>query len=243
VLRAQIERSIAQGQALMEEPFADDGRWGGWATKLADLIERALGPGRWPEQFHDAGNMFGFAVVDAGYMSEAQQLEQSRHGRNQSMGAQIGVTQEVLTAIDDELERRGVTPAETGLLPERFAFVATPALREIAQRDYEELRGTRTTFVKSRLVLAGAVIEAAVMDALVKKGSTLDELDARRFADLINAAEKAGVIKPRTAAAARPVKDYRNFVHPTVEIRDGAIRAVDANAAVSLMQLVIEDLR
>lgn len=62
-----------------------------------------------------------------------------------------------------------------------------------------------------------------------------------RFVDLINEAAAAKVIGDRTQKAAHAVRDTRNFVHPAVELREGRLRKVDADAAIALMQMVLED--
>src|SRR5438874_8102503 len=87
VLRKQIERGIADGEALMSEPFREDGRWSGWHTTLVDLLHKAFGPDRWPSDFEMAGNVGGVRMLDSDYMSEEEIAQTRGKERSRSIGA------------------------------------------------------------------------------------------------------------------------------------------------------------
>lgn len=242
VLRAQILEAIADGERLLGEPF-DDGRWAGWETGLTHLIELALGPGRWPDEFRYARGSSPRMVVDVdaydGFEVRAEELQR----RNDDVRAKLGVAREALRAVDQDMTRRGARPVEGATLPaEAFTFVASEQLRAIAQRDYDEIRAAART-VKARALLAGSVIEAVLMDALVRNGFALEHMVEMRFHALIKEAAAAKIVSDRTAKVADSLRDMRNLVHPAVELKDGRLRAADADAALSLMRLVLEDLR
>lgn len=235
-----MQAAISDGEKLMTEGF-NQGRWQGWEAQLTDLLRRALGPGHWPDEFRQARAAGGFDVVGE-YPHETTEAEQVET-RNDDVAAKLGVAAEALRAVDQDLERRGARPAEGTDLPgETFAFVAVDTTRAIAQRDYDELRVASRT-VKARALLAGSVVEAVLMDALERKGFTAKQVAAWTFHELITEAQGAKVISDRTAKVAHSLRDMRNLVHPAVELREGRLSVGAAEAAVSLMRLVLEDLR
>ena len=86
-------------------------------------------------------------------------------------------------------------------------------------------------------MLAGSIVEATLMDALVSKGRPIAEVEKLRLAPLISAALAAKVISVQTHDAAKPVKDYRNHIHPAVQLRAAqALGEIDAEAAIPLMR-------
>jgi hypothetical protein len=140
-------------------------------------------------------------------------------------------------------------------------------LQRIATRDLASLRvAQQTEQAKMVLVLAGSVIEAALLDLLLQ-----DEPGALVARDAVHAAKmKAGqkwqkpgsdvrawtfnqmidVCGPdgmrrlgeSTLRAAHAARDYRNYVHPNVEKEQSPLRLAEANVAAALVDLVLADM-
>lgn len=241
VLERQIRAAIDEADAIKTKPYGEDG-WGPWQTNLGDLIERAFGPdSAQATSFHYAGGLIadGPDSRDFGASAYAAAMVE---WRNEKIGRYVGYARGALKAIEQELERRGAQPTAPGLTRRDFAFVKTEAIRAIAVRDYEELRGVADRTTKAAALLAGSVIEAVLNDALQRKGFAAKQVDDLTFAELVTEARAASVIQTRTEKAAHSVRDLRNFVHPAVELREGRLREVDAKAAIALMNMVLEDL-
>jgi hypothetical protein len=137
------------------------------------------------------------------------------------------------------------TGESTGAALRSFAFVSSPDLREIIERDYRELSLTLMPerAWKSAVVMAGGILEAILYDQLTrnatrasqamahpeapkKKGGVVKDInndtaeDEWRLADLIEVAAGLVIIPPHRAASIDQVlRDYRNFVHPRKEIK------------------------
>jgi len=137
-----------------------------------------------------------------------------------------------------------------------FSFVKSDPLRRIAERDYSELHKVRSVqAVKSRLVLAGGLIEALLLDALQSdepgarnsskaakcKGKDLDEWP---LSTLIDVAVELGLIGQTTRKFSDAVRDLRNLVHPGKEIRENfSFGQEEANIADHVLEVVIRDLK
>jgi hypothetical protein len=130
-------------------------------------------------------------------------------------------------------------PYRTGLW--NFAFVRNHKLREIIGRDWAELQSIKgVPSVKSRLILAGGLIEALLLDALQEPEErwTLERL--------IDAAVDRGRLSPGVRTFAHAVRDYRNLVHPGKEIKADCkckVAAEEAEIAEHVLEMVIRDLR
>lgn len=243
VLRRQIEQAIVDGEEIAaSRPYADG--WGAWQTNLGHLVTLACGPES-PQaiSYRDARGFFA-NDPDERDMSPSAYADAMVEWRNDTIARYISAARGALKAIDQEMERRGVRTTEgSGTLPaETFAFVSSAPIRAIALRDYEELRIAART-VKARALLAGSVVEAVLFDALEQKGVAAPQVAKMSFHDLIQQARTLQVITARTAKVADSLRDMRNLVHPAVELREGELRGADADAAVSLMALVLEELR
>lgn len=242
VLRRQIQQAIAEADEIVAKPYEGSG-WGAWDSNLGDLIDRAFGP-KSPQanSYHHSGGMFASGPDRRDFYS-AEAYEEARvKDRNKTMARQVEAARGALKAIDQELERRGALPVEVAIAHRDFRFVQDAAIRDIALRDHNELRSLAGEVVKARALLAGSVIEGVLTDALARRGFAPKQLEGLKFVELIDEAATAGVIQKRTRHAADSLRDLRNFVHPAVELREGRLRKVDAEAAVALMNMVLEDL-
>lgn len=242
VLRRQIDQAIAEGSAITATPYENG--WGAWQTNLGDLVQRACGPeSAQANSYQYAGGLFADGP-DARDLGPSAYADAMVEWRNEKVTSYIAAARGAVKAIDQEMERRGVRiPEGGGTLPaESFSFVASEPTRAVAQRDYEELRIAGRT-VKARALLAGSVVEAVLLDALERKGFVPQQVARMSFNELIQQAREDKVITARTAKVADSLRDLRNLVHPAVELREGRLRSVEADAAVSLMALVLEDLR
>jgi hypothetical protein len=123
-----------------------------------------------------------------------------------------------------------------------FAFISDAKLREIIERDYSEL--SRILYPagawKSTVIMAGSVVEAILYDLMTAdsakqakamasgkapkvKGGTKDIMDGDwKLHNLIEVATDIGLLPVDSEETFdRLLRDYRNFVHPKVEIRAG----------------------
>jgi hypothetical protein len=157
------------------------------------------------------------------------------------------------------------TPSETivDLEPEvlsvDFSFVNDKTLRRIIERDYLELEGSSPSAMKSRIVLAGGLIEALLLDclliraneALSAKGAERDRktgktrpLDEWHLSSLIDVSKELGVISEDAKKHSSTIREYRNLVHPGLEKRGTiTVREHVANIAGEVLRMVIADVR
>lgn len=240
VIDAQIGEGIDEGRSIRGTPYRTG--WGNWEANLGDLIERALGPGSaQAESFNGAGGMFADGP-DARDMGASEYATAMIEWRDEKIDRFIAAAEAARKAIGQELERRGAQPKAPQLARRDLSIIKSEPLRAIASRDYEELRTVAGGTLKAAAILAGSVIEAVLYDALERKGFTAKQLDRMDFVQLIDEAAAASIIGKRTQKAAHAVRDVRNFVHPAVELREGRLRKVDAETAIALMNMVLEDL-
>jgi hypothetical protein len=136
-----------------------------------------------------------------------------------------------------------------------FAFVGNDKLRQIIGRDWAELQGIKSVpSVKSRLILAGGLIEALLLDALQEtpaqalsstKGDK-EPIDRWTLERLIDVAVDRGRVSPGVRTFAHAVRDYRNLVHPGKEIKPDCkckVATEEAEIAEHVLEMVIRDLR
>jgi len=146
-----------------------------------------------------------------------------------------GVAKPLLDVLDQYVGQgsRGVA--------RKFAFVIDTKLREIIERDYAELsmKLFASRAWKSTVVMAGSILEAILFDALSTDSATLARASASSKAptyrghvkdiqagewklhELIEVAADLGILTAdRAETVDRVLRDYRNFVHPKVEIRN-----------------------
>jgi len=244
VMRSQLVATIEDGKELITEPLTP-GRWDGWEINAEHLLDRALGPGHWPKAFRETTGGTSMSIVDydeyEGYGEDDGEARQ-RKTRDEVVAAKLGVLEAALTAVDQELERRGAVPRSPSLPARGFDFMASDKLKGMAVRDYAELRVVAGSTIKATALLAGSVVEAVLHDALERKGYAAAALDRMRFHELIDEAAAANLIAARTKQAGHLARDIRNLVHPAVELRQGRLTTLDAEQAVTAMKMVLEEL-
>lgn len=134
--------------------------------------------------------------------------------------------------------------------PPDFKFMKSADLREIVERDYAELQQVQHG-VKSRMILAGGLIEALLLDALLGDetrargcaNASPKSLDEWSLATLIDVAVDLGLISEGPKQHGHAVRDFRNLVHPGKEMRgDYIVGEHEAHAAEVTLRMVIRDL-
>jgi hypothetical protein len=136
-----------------------------------------------------------------------------------------------------------------------LVFMRDEKLRQIAVRDYAELRKVAGVgAVKSRFILMGAILEAMLLDALLpcnrEAGTTRaaakekdKKLDQWRLASLIDAAVELDFVKPGVKNFSHQVRDFRNLIHPAFEKRmKYDVRKEEADILEQVLKLVMQDL-
>lgn len=134
-----------------------------------------------------------------------------------------------------------------------FRYVADVSVRDILVHDYGEIQ---RAFVgrcwKAVTIMAGGAIEAILLDALLQDEpgaqeaeSAPKERDIRRWglADLINVAVEIGVVSGAAEKLSHSVRQYRNLIHPGVQLRSGlTVDAEEARIAIEVLHIVDRDL-
>lgn len=134
-----------------------------------------------------------------------------------------------------------------------FPFVREVALRRILERDYIE---TQKAFVagcwKSVVILAGGAIEAILIDLLSQKETqakastkAVKEKEIRDWGlvYLILVAVDLKLILPGVEKLSHSIREYRDLIHPIVEIRSGLkIDAEEAKIAIEVLNMVYRDV-
>lgn len=134
-----------------------------------------------------------------------------------------------------------------------FHFIGDADLRKILERDYQELqRNIVTRNWKSAIILSGGSIEAVLLDLLTKnittaQGSTKApaENDLTRWSlnSLIDVAVEEKMINSGVATLSHSVRDYRNLIHPGVELRKGLkVEPEEAKIALNVLDMLIREL-
>jgi hypothetical protein len=134
-----------------------------------------------------------------------------------------------------------------------FAYVADPALRALVARDYAE---AQRAFVakcwKSVIILSGSLIEALLLDLLQKNAAGAlqskvapAQADLNRWvlSQLIDVAVDLNLVSVAIAKLSHPVREYRNLIHPGVELRTNiAFDSEEARIALEVLHIVDRDL-
>ncbi|MCI0531823.1 MAG: hypothetical protein L0Y74_07750 [candidate division Zixibacteria bacterium] len=134
-----------------------------------------------------------------------------------------------------------------------FSFISDKTLREILERDYEEIqRDFIAKSWKSVIILSGGAIEAILLDLLSKNKSTAlasqkapkkSDLTAWELANLIEVAVDLGLINPSAEKLSHSVREYRNLVHPGNEMRNHlSFGAEEAKIALEVLHIIHRDL-
>jgi hypothetical protein len=157
----------------------------------------------------------------------------------------------------------------TSAVARDFSFVNDPKVRSIVQRDYGELvlRSFPDRAWKSTVILAGSILEAVLHDRLTKDAATIAKAMAAssapkykgsvkditkhdyenewKLVDLINVASELKILPDKNKVAIDIVlREYRNFVHPRVEVQQGvSITEGHATAAKGMLEVVLDELK
>lgn len=237
------------------------GSLGSDVEKLRDIIVRLpaladeLGQLRTLDFLPDGRNEFFLVRVELRRFSDTWigrpgEFLNDRSGRSQQ---QLRELMNRLIAVIDKHGGEGWWRSKT----RSFPFVKDKVLREIIERDYKEL--SLVLFPggawKSTVIIAGSILEAIVFDVLASDATRKTKAKASAKAPsgamekwtlekLIAVAADIGVIPPgRADTFDQVLRDYRNFVHPSVEIRSGhPCREGEAQLAIGGLNAVCDVL-
>ncbi|TAE46744.1 MAG: hypothetical protein EAY69_08080 [Cytophagales bacterium] len=105
----------------------------------------------------------------------------------------------------------------------QFEFVSEKAFQIILERDYEEVQKyLETKSSKSVLVLSGSIVEALLTDYFIENlpdGQTKASILSANLAKLLDFAETQEIITKSEKNLATVIKDFRNLIHPGLEVR------------------------
>jgi hypothetical protein len=176
----------------------------------------------------------------------------------------------VEAAWDGELNRRGLGEYIDKRKPEsklhrsqslkivantgnKFSFVHDAKLRSLVERDFADLREARVWgSSRLRFILAGSLVEALLLDALMANASALQTAAAKKesrsleywsLGGLLEAAAELKLVSPIAEKLSDPVRELRNFVHPGVEWRSTFVfESEEVEIVERILDLVIRDL-
>lgn len=155
-----------------------------------------------------------------------------------------------LGIIKSKIDENNNTPV---IQMKSFDFIADEQIKKILERDYQEIqRNLISLNWKSAIILSGGSIEAILLD-LIKKESTKalssakapDEADLNKWSlnDLVEVAVEEKFIESDIAKLSHTVREYRNLIHPGVEIRNNLkVEPEEAKIAVEVLHILIRDL-
>lgn len=157
----------------------------------------------------------------------------------------------------------------TSKKPRAFPFITSDKLREIVERDYSDLalRLLPSESWKSAVIMAGSILEAILHDQLTrdagriaaangcpdaakKKGGIVKDIastareDEWPLASLIRVSAALGIIPvEREAIFDHTLREYRNFVHPRVEVRtEFGCGQSEASLAKAVLDIICDHL-
>jgi hypothetical protein len=137
--------------------------------------------------------------------------------------------------------------------PLEFRFLKDAQLRSIVIRDYEEAqRGHVSRSWKSVILLCGGLIEALLLDALSREPTKAlnakaapkgKGLDLWVLSELLSVALELQIVEPIVHTIGNAVRQYRNVIHPAVELRNQMrVDKLEADAAINGLKIVERDL-
>ena len=133
-----------------------------------------------------------------------------------------------------------------------FHFITDSQIRKILERDYQEIqRNIISANWKSAIILSGGSIEAILLDLLLKnesiakasqKSPNEPNLNKWDLNDLIEVGVDTKLVGAEVAKLSHTVREYRNLIHPGVEIRsDLRVEPEEAKIAVEVLNILIRD--
>jgi len=139
-----------------------------------------------------------------------------------------------------------------------FTFVNSRELQSIISRDYQELVVcSQQKLHKATVVMAGAVLEALLLDALLQQKQTAEEnskapksrggdvksLEEWGLNDLLTVALELKLIENNIEGLSHPIRELRNLIHAGKEIRTKTIfDENEAGIAIRVVNIVIRNL-
>jgi hypothetical protein len=139
-----------------------------------------------------------------------------------------------------------------------FSFMHSGELRNIVERDYAELQQIkRVGGLKSQYILYGGLIEAILLDALQRPTINLTTskkaprskgvirpVDEWGLGDLIDVSRELDLITAEVEQFSHGVRNYRNLVHPSKELKSARkIAKEEAAIAEKVLEIVIRELK
>ena len=134
-----------------------------------------------------------------------------------------------------------------------FDFIDNEQIKEILKRDYLEIqRNLISSNWKSAIILSGGSIEAILLDLLTKEPDKAkdskkvpDKTDLNKWDlnSLIKVAVEERFIEIDISKFSHTVREYRNLIHPGVEIRkDLKVEPEEAKIAVEILNILIREV-
>lgn len=135
-----------------------------------------------------------------------------------------------------------------------FPFIADSQLRTIVERDYQEIQ---KAFIaecwKSVIILCGGTFEAILADLLQRdsaKAKAASKAPIQRgdlsrwdLKDLIDVSVELKLVSPGIEKLSHPVREYRNLVHASYEIRNRLTFGLEeARIALEILHMLHRDL-
>jgi hypothetical protein len=123
------------------------------------------------------------------------------------------------------------------LLSEIDSKIANKDLREILKRDLKEnIFALLTESYKTALVLSGSIIESLIFHKVLESGikkhlpnskSTCEKrVIDMDLSELLFTADNNDILDIQLSHLSQALRQYRNFIHPAVEIRKGKIKNI-----------------
>lgn len=138
--------------------------------------------------------------------------------------------------------------------PKSFHFISSDELRTILERDYLEIqRNIISANWKSAIILSGGAIETILLD-VAQKNTTIVSGSKKVPAgksnptdwvlnDLIEICLDVQIVSPELGKLSHGVRQYRNLVHPAVELRQKMkVEPEEAKIAVEILNILIREL-
>jgi hypothetical protein len=153
-----------------------------------------------------------------------------------------------LKAAIDEQESNPVTQER------EFTYVSDPALRGMIVRDYAEAqRAFIANCWKASIILSGGLLEAVLLDLVAqhemsatssrKAPKKPGSLQHWPLSTLIDVAVDLELVTPGIEKLSHPIREYRNLVHPGVELRSGlTFGEEEARIALEVLHILDRDL-
>lgn len=133
-------------------------------------------------------------------------------------------------------------------MSQNFEFIQDHKFKRILIRDYGEVNNCiKAKAYKSVLVLSGSIIEALLLEFLTSNpptGYTKSKINKLKFIELIDLSEQIDLISKTTKDLSSVIREYRNYIHPSKELRTASdINEDKAIIASRLVNLVIGNVK